>query len=143
MNKIEFGDCREIMSRWKDEGVKVQTCVTSPPYFGLRDYGVDGQIGLEQTVGEYVANMVDVFRHVWHILEDNGTVVSAHSNQLRDGKGTGIKGHDYRIAFLCHQCHHMIDNDKMLDKHDRIAAWEEAHRKTIGWLFNNGHLEVK
>ena len=38
----------------------------------------------------------------------DGTVVSAHSNQLRDGKGTGIKGHDYRIAFLCHQCHHMI-----------------------------------
>ena len=74
MNKIEFGDCREIMLRWKDEGIKVQTCVTSPPYFGLRDYGVDGQIGLEQTVGEYVANMVDVFRHVWHILEDDGTV---------------------------------------------------------------------
>jgi DNA modification methylase len=74
MNKIEFGDCREIMKRWIDEGVKVQTCVTSPPYFGLRDYGVDGQIGLEQTVGEYVANMVDVFRHVWHILEDDGTV---------------------------------------------------------------------
>jgi len=74
MNKIEFGDCREIMKRWIDEGVKVQTCVTSPPYFGLRDYGVDGQIGLEQTVGEYVANMVDVFRDVWNILEDDGTV---------------------------------------------------------------------
>jgi len=44
---------------------------------------------------------------------------------------------------LCHQCHHMIDNDKSLDKHDRIAAWEEAHRKTIGWLFTNNHLEIK
>jgi DNA modification methylase len=39
MNKIEFGDCREIMKRWKDAGVKIQTCVTSPPYYGLRDYG--------------------------------------------------------------------------------------------------------
>jgi DNA modification methylase len=39
MNKIEFGDCREIMKRWIDEGVKIQTCITSPPYFGLRDYG--------------------------------------------------------------------------------------------------------
>ena len=39
MNKIEFGDCREIMKRWIDEGVKVQTCITSPPYYGLRDYG--------------------------------------------------------------------------------------------------------
>jgi len=74
---------------------------------------------------------------------EDGTVVAAHSNQLRDGKGTGIKAHDFRIAALCHQCHHMIDNDKSLDKHDRIAAWEEAHRKTIGWLFTNGHLGVK
>jgi DNA modification methylase len=39
MNKIEFGDCREIMKRWIDEGVKINTCVTSPPYYGLRDYG--------------------------------------------------------------------------------------------------------
>jgi len=93
MNKIEFGDCREIMSRWKDEGVKVQTCVTSPPYFGLRDYGVDGQIGLEQTVGEYVANMVDVFRHVWHILEDNGTVwlnLGDSYYNYRPGKGQAL-----------------------------------------------------
>jgi DNA modification methylase len=93
MNKIEFGDCREIMSRWKDEGVKVQTCVTSPPYFGLRDYGVDGQIGLEQTVGEYVANMVDVFRHVWHILEDDGTVwlnLGDSYYNYRPGKGQAL-----------------------------------------------------
>ena len=73
----------------------------------------------------------------------DGTIVAAHSNQLRDGKGTGIKAHDHRIAFLCHQCHHMIDNDKSLDKHDRIAAWEEAHRKTIGWLFTNNHIQIK
>jgi len=39
MNKIEFGDCREIMKRWINEGVKIQTCITSPPYYGLRDYG--------------------------------------------------------------------------------------------------------
>ena len=93
MNKIEFGDCREIMSHWKDEGVKVQTCVTSPPYFGLRDYGVDGQIGLEQTVGEYVANMVDVFRHVWHILEDDGTVwlnLGDSYYNYRPGKGQAL-----------------------------------------------------
>jgi hypothetical protein len=73
----------------------------------------------------------------------DGTVCAAHSNQLRDGKGTGIKANDFRIAALCHQCHHMIDNDKSLDKHDRIVAWEEAHRKTIGWLFTNGHIQIK
>lgn len=74
MNKIEFGDCRDIMRKWASEEVKAQTCVTSPPYFGLRDYGHDGQIGLEQTPEEYIAAMVDVFRCVKDILSDDGTV---------------------------------------------------------------------
>lgn len=52
----------------------VHTCVTSPPYFGLRDYGHDGQIGLEQTPDEYVAKMVDVFREVLRVLRDDGTL---------------------------------------------------------------------
>jgi DNA modification methylase len=93
MNKIEFGDCRVIMKRWKDEGVKVQTCVTSPPYFGLRDYGHDGQIGLEQTVSEYVANIVDVFADVWNILEDDGTVwlnLGDSYYNYRPGKGQAL-----------------------------------------------------
>ena len=74
MNKIEFGDCREIMRRWKEQGVKVQTCVTSPPYYGLRDYGHDGQIGLEETPEQYIAAMVEVFRCVRDVLEDDGTL---------------------------------------------------------------------
>lgn len=74
MNKIEFGDCRETMRRWASEGVKVQTCVTSPPYFGLRDYGHDGQIGLEQTPEQYIAAMVEVFRCVKDVLADDGTL---------------------------------------------------------------------
>ena len=74
MNEILFGDCREIMRRWAEQGVKAQMCVTSPPYFGLRDYGVDGQIGLEQTPDEYVAKMVEVFREVRRVLRDDGTL---------------------------------------------------------------------
>ena len=74
MNKIEFGDCRETMRRWAAESVKVQTCVTSPPYFGLRDYGVVGQIGLEQTPEEYITAMVEVFRCVRDVLADDGTL---------------------------------------------------------------------
>jgi DNA modification methylase len=74
MNKIEFGDCRETMRRWAKEGVKAQTCVTSPPYYGLRDYGRDGQIGLEETPEEYIAAMVGVFRCVRDVLADDGTV---------------------------------------------------------------------
>ena len=74
MNEILFGDCREIMRRWAEQGVKAQMCVTSPPYSGLRDYGVDGQLGLEQTTDEYVQNMVEVFRAVRDVLADDGTL---------------------------------------------------------------------
>jgi DNA modification methylase len=73
-NKIEFGDCRETMRKWAAEGVKVQTCVTSPPYFGLRDYGHEGQIGLEQTPEQYIEAMVEVFRCVKDVLADDGTL---------------------------------------------------------------------
>lgn len=74
MNQILFGDCRDTMRRWAADGVKVQTCVTSPPYFGLRDYGHEGQIGLEQTPEEYIAAMVEVFRCVRDVLADDGTL---------------------------------------------------------------------
>ena len=74
MDKIEFGDCRETMRRWAADGIKAQMCVTSPPYFGLRDYGVDGQLGLEQTPEQYIAAMVEVFRCVRDVLADDGTL---------------------------------------------------------------------
>jgi len=121
MNKIEFGDCRETMRKWASQGVKAQTCITSPPYYGLRDYGTakweggdvncdhvesenkhggqradrnqegykkqykdlckkcgsvreDKQIGLEETPEEYIKAMVEVFRCVWDVLEDDGTL---------------------------------------------------------------------
>jgi hypothetical protein len=69
-------------------------------------------------------------------------VVAAHSNQLRDGKGRSIKAHDYRIAALCYTCHADIDQGRM-SREDKQDLWEMAHRKTVGWLFENDHLEVK
>ena len=72
----------------------------------------------------------------------DGTVVAAHSNQLRDGKGRAIKAHDYRIAALCYTCHADIDQGRM-SREDKQDLWEMAHRKTVGWLFENDHLEVK
>lgn len=74
MNLIEFGDCRDIMRQWAQEGIKAQTCVTSPPYYGLRDYGHEGQIGLEETPEEYIDAMVEVFQCVRDVLTDDGTV---------------------------------------------------------------------
>lgn len=92
-NVIQIGDCREVMRQWKDQGVLVQTCVTSPPYFGLRDYRVEGQLGLEKTPEEFVENLVEVFRCVWDILKDDGTLwlvigdsyAGSGKNRLTDG----------------------------------------------------------
>ncbi len=70
--QLIIGDCIDVMPRIPDGSVNC--CVTSPPYFGLRDYGVDGQIGLEQTPEEYVAKMVEVFREVRRVLRNDGTL---------------------------------------------------------------------
>jgi len=91
-NKIEFGDCRETMRKWAAEGVKVQTCVTSPPYFGLRDYGHEGQIGLEQTPEQYIEAMVEVFRCVKDVLADDGTLwLNIGDSYARNGGGVESK----------------------------------------------------
>ena len=74
MNRVIFGDCRDTMRDLKAQGVRVQCCVTSPPYFGLRDYGHPGQIGLEKTPAEYVAALVEVFEGVRELLADDGVL---------------------------------------------------------------------
>jgi len=143
MNKIEFGDCRDTMRRWKEQGIKAQTCVTSPPYYGLRDYGTgkwiggdencshkrdskysdktitghankdltvgdaiyksvcpkcgavreDKQLGLEETPEDYIKSMVEVFRCVWDVLEDDGTLwvnIGDSYYNYRPGKGQAL-----------------------------------------------------
>lgn len=70
--QILIGDCREQMRSLADGSV--QTCVTSPPYFGLRDYGHEGQLGLETSPDDFVAAMVEVFREVRRVLADDGTL---------------------------------------------------------------------
>jgi DNA modification methylase len=70
-HRIIQGDCLEGLRTLPD--ASVHCCVTSPPYWGLRDYGHDGQIGLESTPEAYVARMVEVFREVRRVLRDDGT----------------------------------------------------------------------
>ncbi len=77
-----------------------------------------------------------------HCGANDGTIVACHSDQLRDAKGTGIKSHDFRVAYMCVRCHHEQGNGNKLNRQQKIEMWEEAHRKTIGWLFMNDHLVV-
>ena len=87
---IHIGDCIEQMRNMPDESV--DTVITSPPYWGLRDYGNEAQLGLEKTVGEYVTNMVKVFDEVKRILKPQGTL---WLNLGDSYNGSGGSGGDY------------------------------------------------
>lgn len=88
LDRIYVGDCLEVMRHWPSGFV--QTVVTSPPYWGLRDYGIDGQFGLEKTPEEYVGKMVEVFREVRRALRDDGTLwLNLGDTYAGSGRGQG------------------------------------------------------
>lgn len=71
-NNVLTGDCRELLKTLPEK--HFDCCITSPPYYGLRDYGVENQIGLESTADEYINQLVCVFREVKRVLKDDGTL---------------------------------------------------------------------
>ncbi len=97
-------NCVDVLDLWLPDR-SVQTCITSPPYYGLRDYGHPGQIGLEKTPAEYVAKLVEVFRGVHRVLRDDGTLwlnlgdsyaaggMGAGSGKQLTNRGTAAGGH--------------------------------------------------
>lgn len=91
--RILEGDVRDRLRELPTESV--HCCVTSPPYWSLRDYGVEGQLGLEETPEEYVEKMVEVFREVWRVLRDDGTcwinMGDSYANDTKWGGSTGGK----------------------------------------------------
>jgi len=85
-NIILEGDCIQSLKSLP-EGI-VNTCITSPPYYGLRDYGEQGQVGLEETPEEYVQKLVEVFREVKRVLRDDGTLwLNLGDSYSGSGKG--------------------------------------------------------
>jgi DNA modification methylase len=112
MNKIEFGDCRETMRKWASQGVKAQTCITSPPYFGLRDYGHEDQIGHEDTPEEFIKQLVEVFRCVWDVLEDDGTLWVNIGDSYCNTNGFARASPEYQREGR----NNMPANDRKLDK---------------------------
>lgn len=74
VNRIHLGDCRDLLPEMLADGVRVNMCVTSPPYFGLRDYRAYGQIGLESDAQTYLAQLVGVFRWVRGLLRNDGSL---------------------------------------------------------------------
>lgn len=99
LNKILVGDVRDSLRQLPNESIS--TCVTSPPYYGLRDYGIDGQIGLEETPQEYINKLVEVFQEVKRVLRKDGTLwlnlgdsyAANRTYQVHNTKGA--KAHTY------------------------------------------------
>jgi len=93
--KIIIGDCRTVLRELPEKSV--QCCVTSPPYWGLRDYGHANQIGLEETPQAYIETMRQVFAEVWRALRDDGTLwLNLGDSYSGSGKG-GNPGHSPHI----------------------------------------------
>ncbi len=91
---ILYGDCRETLQQFAESGVRARMCVTSPPYYGLRDYGnEDSQIGLEESPEEFIQQLVEVFRGVRDCLTDDGTLwvnIGDSYYNYRGGKGQAL-----------------------------------------------------
>lgn len=116
---IYHGDALKTLKGFPDESI--QCCVTSPPYWGLRDYGVDGQLGLEKTPKEYVANMVEVFREVRRVLKKDGTCwVNL--------------GDTYASAWACNRRSQVgSGSPRMEERMDRLGGLKEKDLVGIPW----------
>ena len=96
------GDSLDVLKSMADESV--DCCITSPPYWGLRDYGCNGQLGLEKSPEEYVANMVQLFREVRRVLKADGVLWLNLGDSYAGGGRAGLKPKDlvgipWRVAF--------------------------------------------
>lgn len=90
-NQIICGDALEVLKTLPSESINC--CVTSPPYFGLRDYGVDGQIGLEESIADYILKLVEIFREARRVLKKDGTLwVNIADSYAGSGKSRNADG---------------------------------------------------
>lgn len=114
---LRVGDCRAVLPTLPDESVNC--IVTSPPYFGLRDYGVDGQIGLEKTPDAYVAELVAVFREARRVLRDDGTfwlnIGDSYASSSNTGGTKSIQGSAKRIGAMTDRKHGIPEGLKPKD----------------------------
>lgn len=139
-NYIIHGDSRTALSEVEDKCV--DCVVTSPPYFGLRDYKEDEQIGLEDTPTKYVENLVEVFRQVRRVLKDDGTVWLniGDSYAKKDYEGEGIKVKDlvgipWMVAFALRKDGWYLRSDIIWHKNAMPESVKDRCTKTHEYIF--------
>jgi len=130
------GDSRTVLATLPD--ASVQCCVTSPPYFGLRDYGHDGQIGLEATPEAYVAEMVALFREVRRVLKDDGTLwLNLGDSYAGSGKGPS-KSLSAEARDMTHTMHTAFVPDGLKPKDLIGIPWRVAFAlQADGWYLRS------
>jgi DNA modification methylase len=125
VNKIYTGDALEVLKTLPNSSV--DCCVTSPPYYGLRDYGVAGQIGLEDTPEAYIARLLDVFREVYKVLKPAGTLwLNIGDSYAGSGRGKGDrsrKGVQNKASFI----------GDLFDKPYQLAGYKNKDLIGIPW----------
>lgn len=89
--QILQGNCLDLLKDLEEKSIN--TCITSPPYYGLRDYGVNNQFGREETIDEFVNNLVKVFQEVRRVLRDDGTVWLNLGDSYGGQRGKGFNTH--------------------------------------------------
>ena len=105
INTLHIGDARIIIPTLPKKSI--QTVITSPPYFQLRDYGINGQIGQEETVEDYIYNLVDVFHKIKHVLKDDGTLwLNLGDRYAGSGKNRNAAGKNYTLKEGCKDSAH-------------------------------------
>jgi len=131
MNKIIVADVTKKLPMLETRSV--HTCITSPPYYGLRDYGIEGQLGLEESPEEYIERLVSCFREVHRVLRNDGTLwVVIGDSYAGSGKGGAIDPEN-ASKYKQGTNHGMLGSIKTTK-----VGWGEAkHKDLIGipWMF--------
>jgi DNA modification methylase len=141
---VIIGDNRETLKTLPAQSV--QTVITSPPYFGLRDYGEDDQIGLEATPQEFIEQLCLVFDEVWRVLKDDGTLWVNLGDSYVGGKGKSGQGSpEYQreraaVGASINEAHHQIAGSGKIRPTDDMRLMREAGLKAkdligIPWRF--------
>lgn len=146
---VLIGDCKESLKKLKDS--TVNCCVTSPPYFGLRDYGVSGQIGLESRVPLYINALTTVFAEVWRVLRDDGVLFVNMGDTYagyKDGKfpphSNSPNQRDMPVCGAPHRNKKLLQLDGFRDKELMGIPWRFAlAMRDHGWLLRQDIIWAK
>lgn len=147
---VIIGDCLASLRTLPDRSVNC--CVTSPPYFGLRDYGHDGQIGLERRAPHYIVALLDVFREVFRVLADDGTLfvnIGDSYAGFKDGKfpahsGAGGDRRGLPVDGAPHRNRKLLELDGFKDKELMGIPWRFAlSMQDDGWYLRQEIIWAK